>query len=65
MLDTLPDRLALARQRHLGHAEFLELALADEHTRREAKSARLRAQAAGLDPGMRISTQAGQSPNGR
>src|SRR3954447_5376867 len=50
MLDTLPERLTLAHQRSLGHAEFLELVLADEHTRREAKSAQLRARAAGLDP---------------
>lgn len=56
MLDTLPERLALARQQHLGHADFLELVLADEHTRREAKSAGLRAKAAGLDPSMRIDT---------
>ena len=28
ILDTLPDRLALARQQHLSHAAFLELVLA-------------------------------------
>jgi DNA replication protein DnaC len=56
MLDPLPERLALARQQQLGHAEFLELVLADEHARREAKSAQLRARAAGLDPGMRLDT---------
>ena len=28
-LDTLPERLALAKTRQLGHAEFLELVLAD------------------------------------
>jgi len=33
MRDTLPDRLALARQQHLSHAAFLELVLADEVTR--------------------------------
>ena len=38
------------------HADFLELVLADEVTRREAKSAGLRARAAGLDPGMRLDT---------
>ena len=27
MLDTLPERLILARQRHLSHAAFLELVL--------------------------------------
>ena len=56
MLDTLPDRLTLARQQKMAHADFLELVLADEVTRREAKSAGLRARAAGLDPGMRLDT---------
>jgi DNA replication protein DnaC len=56
MLDTLPDRLTLARQQQLPHADFLELVLADEVTRREAKSAQLRARAAGLDPTMRLDT---------
>ncbi|MBV9205531.1 MAG: ATP-binding protein, partial [Actinobacteria bacterium] len=56
MLTTLPDRLTLARQQKMTHADFLELVLADEVTRREAKSAGLRARAAGLDPGMRLDT---------
>ncbi len=50
--DTLPERLALAKSRNLSHAEFLELVLADEVTRRETTSAALRARAAGLDPDM-------------
>ena len=50
--DTLPERLALAKSRALGHAEFLELVLADEVTRRETTSAALRARSAGLDPDM-------------
>jgi DNA replication protein DnaC len=50
--DTLPERLALANNRNLGHAEFLELVLADEVTRRETTSAALRARGAGLDPDM-------------
>ena len=54
MLHTLPERLTLARQQKMAHADFLELILADEHARREAKSAGLRARAAGLDPGMRL-----------
>jgi hypothetical protein len=54
MLDTLPERLTLARQQRMTHADFLELILADEVTRREAKSAGLRARAAGLDAGMRL-----------
>jgi DNA replication protein DnaC len=56
MLDTLPERLTLARQRNLPHADFLELVLADEITRRDTSSAALRARAAGLDPGMRLET---------
>ena len=56
MLGTLPDRLTLARQQNMTHADFLELVLADEHARREAKSASLRARAAGLEAGMRLDT---------
>ena len=56
MLDTLPDRLALARQQKMAHADFLQLVLADEVSRREAKSASLRARAAGLDASMRLDT---------
>jgi IstB-like ATP binding protein len=56
MLDTLPERLTLARQRNLPHADFLELVLADEVTRRDTSSAAVRARAAGLDPGMRLET---------
>lgn len=54
MLDTLPERLTLARQQNLPHADFLELVLADEITRRDTSSAALRARAAGLDPAMRL-----------
>lgn len=53
---TLPERLALARQRKMGHAAFLELLLADEVSRRDSRSAMLRAKAAGLDPAMRLDT---------
>jgi DNA replication protein DnaC len=53
-LDTLPERLALARTGGMGHAEFLELVLADEVTRRETSSALLRARAAGLEPTMSL-----------
>jgi DNA replication protein DnaC len=56
MLHTLPERLTLARQQNMTHADFLELVLTDEHTRREAKSASLRARAAGLEAGMRLDT---------
>jgi len=53
-VDTLPERLALARSRSLGHGEFLELVLADEVARRDSASADLRARVAGLDPSMRF-----------
>jgi DNA replication protein DnaC len=56
LLDTLPERLALARQQNLPHADFLQLVLADEVSRRDTNSAALRARAAGLDPTMRIDT---------
>jgi hypothetical protein len=35
LLDTLPQRLALARTEHLPHADFLQLVLADEVDRRD------------------------------
>lgn len=38
----------------MGHAEFLELVLADEVSRRETSSALLRARTAGLDPAMTL-----------
>jgi DNA replication protein DnaC len=51
-LDTLPERLALAKTRQLSHAEFLELILSDEVTRRETTSASLRSRTAGLEADM-------------
>lgn len=51
-LDTLPERLTLARQNSLSHAEFLELVFADEVERRDRTSAALRARAAHLDASM-------------
>jgi DNA replication protein DnaC len=50
MLDTLPERLALARQQKMPHQEFLLLVLQDEATRRDTQAATLRAQKARLDP---------------
>lgn len=61
-LDTLPERLALARAQSLSHAEFLALVLADEVDRRDRASAELRARAARLDPGMRLETFAADTP---
>ena len=52
MLDTLPERLVMARQGPLPHADFLEMVLTDEITRRDRASASVRARAAHLDPTM-------------
>jgi DNA replication protein DnaC len=52
LLDTLPERLALARQHQLSHLDFLEQLLSDEVQRRDASSASVRARAAHLDPTM-------------
>lgn len=54
MLDTLPERVTLARQQKMPHADFLLIALADEASRRDSQSATLRAQRAHLDPAMTI-----------
>jgi DNA replication protein DnaC len=54
MLDTLPERLALAKQHKLGHAAFLELILADEIDRRDRTGAAQRARTAGLDATMTL-----------
>ena len=53
-LDTLPERLTLARGQSLPHQDFLMLLLSDEVTRRDQASAELRGRAAGLDPTMRL-----------
>ena len=53
-LDTLPERLTLARTSKLTHAEFLELVLADEVARRDHQSAGLRARTAKLDAAMTL-----------
>jgi DNA replication protein DnaC len=52
LLNTLPERLALARPQHLPHHEFLEMLLADEVTRRDHHAADRRAREANLDPTM-------------
>jgi len=54
MLDTLPERLALARAQQMPHQDFLILVLSDEASRRDSQSATLRAQRAHLDPTMRL-----------
>jgi len=52
LLDTLPERLALARTHDLTHMDFLEQLFSDEATRRDRDSASRRARAARLDPQM-------------
>ncbi len=54
LLDTLPERLALARQQKMTHQDFLILVLQDEATRRDTQAAALRAQKAQLDPAHQI-----------
>jgi DNA replication protein DnaC len=54
MLDTLPERLALARESHLPHQDFLTVILADEVERRDRTGAALRARTARLDATMTI-----------
>jgi hypothetical protein len=36
MIDTLPERLVLARQQKMAHQELLTLVLGDEATRRDS-----------------------------
>ncbi len=50
MLDTLPDRVVLARQQQMPHQDFLLLTLSDEASRRDGQAATLRAQRAHLQP---------------
>jgi DNA replication protein DnaC len=54
LLETLPERLTLARQQKLPYQEFMELVLADEVSRRDRVSGDLRARTAQLDPAMRL-----------
>lgn len=61
LLDTLPERLALARSHDLTHAQFLEQLLSDEVQRRDTDSAGLRARAARLDPSMGGAISAGEA----
>jgi DNA replication protein DnaC len=50
ILDTLPERLALARQQKMPHQDLLLLVLQDEASRRDGQATTLRAQKAQLDP---------------
>ena len=54
ILDTLPERVELARQAHMPYPEFLTVILADEVARRERVSATVRARAARLNATMTL-----------
>lgn len=49
MLDTLPERLALARHDQLDYAAFLQILLADEIARRDNRNLEVRLQKAGFE----------------
>jgi DNA replication protein DnaC len=52
LIDTLPERLALARQQKMPHQDFLFALLADECQRRDNAQSTMRAERALLDPEM-------------
>jgi DNA replication protein DnaC len=54
LLDTLPERLATARQQKITHQDFLVLLLSDEINRRESNATAMRSQRAHLEDEMQI-----------
>jgi DNA replication protein DnaC len=54
MLDTLPERLVLARSKKMPHQDFLLTVLGDEASRRDSQAAAMRADKADLDPEMQL-----------
>ncbi len=54
MLDTLPERLVLARQQTMPHQDLLLLVLSDEVSRRDSLAVTRRVERARLDPAMRL-----------
>ncbi len=54
MLNTLPERLALARRDQLDYAAFLQIILADEVTRRNNRNLEMHLQKAGFDQVCRL-----------
>lgn len=49
LLDTLPERVALARREQLDYADFLQIILADEVSRRDHRRLELRLRQAGFE----------------
>jgi DNA replication protein DnaC len=54
LLDTLPERLTLARQQKMPHQDLLLLVLSDEVSRRDSQAVTLRVERARLDPALRL-----------
>jgi DNA replication protein DnaC len=54
MLDTLPERVLLARQQKMPHQDFLLLVLTDEASRRDSLAVALCVQRARLDPALHL-----------
>jgi len=54
LLNTLPERLALARRDQLDYAAFLEIILADEITRRDNRNVEIHLQQAGFEEVCRL-----------
>ena len=54
MMDTLPQRIALARREQLDYSSFLEIILTDEVSRRENRRIELRLKAAGFEETCRL-----------
>lgn len=54
LTDTLPERLAVARQQKMPHQDFLILLLGDEVARRDSNAATVRAQRGHLDPKLQL-----------
>jgi len=54
ILETLPERLQLARQQKMPYQDFIELVMADEAARRDRVGSDLRARTARLDMSMRL-----------
>ncbi len=54
MLDTLPERLSLAKSQKMPYQDFMLLILSDEASRRDSQSTIVRAQRGHLDPTMML-----------